>query len=79
MAPTYLAILKHFSKAKVLGITATPDRSDQRSLGEIFQEIAFEIELPELIEQGYLASICVETPAFENRFGRRRTRFTRRH
>ena len=41
--------------------TATPDRSDQRSLGEIFQEIAFEIGLPELIEQRYLAPICVET------------------
>src|SRR5262244_1437176 len=44
-----------------LGITATPDRSDQRSLGEIFEEIAFEIELSELIEQGYLAPIRVET------------------
>jgi superfamily II DNA or RNA helicase len=60
-APTYRAILEHFSEAKVLGITATPDRSDQRSLGEIFQEIAFEISLPELIEQGYLAKIRVET------------------
>jgi len=28
-----------------VGITATADRTDQRSLGEIFEEIAFEIEL----------------------------------
>jgi superfamily II DNA or RNA helicase len=60
-ALTYRRILEHFSDAKVLGVTATPDRSDQRSLGEIFEEIAFEIGLPELIEQGYLAPIRVET------------------
>jgi superfamily II DNA or RNA helicase len=30
-------------------------------LGEIFEEIAFEIELPQLIEDGYLAPIRVET------------------
>jgi hypothetical protein len=58
---TYRRVIEHFSSAKVLGITATPDRSDQRSLGEIFEEIAFEIGLPELIEQGYLAPIRVET------------------
>ena len=61
MARSYRAILEHFTAAKTLGITATPDRSDQRSLGEIFEEIAFEIGLPELIEQGYLAPIRVET------------------
>jgi superfamily II DNA or RNA helicase len=58
---TYLRVIEHFNQAKLLGITATPDRSDQRSLGEIFEEIAFEIGLPELIEQGYLAPIRVET------------------
>jgi Type III restriction enzyme, res subunit len=49
-ATTYRRVLEHFEAAKVLGVTATPDRSDQRSLGEIFEEIAFEIELPRLIE-----------------------------
>ena len=60
-AITYRRVLEHFDRAKVLGITATPDRTDQRSLGEIFEEIAFEIGLPKLIEQGYLAPIRVET------------------
>ena len=59
--PTYIRILEHFGAAKTLGVTATPDRSDQRSLGEIFEEIAFEIELPQLIGDGYLAPIRVET------------------
>jgi superfamily II DNA or RNA helicase len=54
-ATTYRRVLEHFEAAKVLGITATPDRTDQRSLGEIFEEIAFEIGLPESIEQGFLA------------------------
>ena len=48
MAPTYRRVLEHFDQAKVLGITATPDRTDQRSLGEIFEEIAFEIGQPEI-------------------------------
>jgi len=40
--PTYKVFFGHFTAAKTLGITATPDRSDQRSLGEIFEETAFE-------------------------------------
>ena len=55
------------------GITATPDRSDQRSLGEIFEEIAFEIELPQLIEDGYLAPILVETLPLKIDLAGRRT------
>jgi len=60
-ATTYRKELEHFSQGKVLGITAMPNRSDQRSLGEIFEEIVFEIGLLDLIEQGYLAPIRVET------------------
>lgn len=59
-AKSYQNILNHFTEAKVLGITATPDRADQKSLGNIFESIAFEIGLIELIEKKWLAPIRVE-------------------
>ena len=36
----YQRILKHFPNAKVLGVTATPDRGDMRNLGEYFESLA---------------------------------------
>ena len=38
--------------AKVLGVTATPDRGDKKNLGAYFEDIAFEVGLHELIEDG---------------------------
>lgn len=54
---TYQRVLSYFLRAKCLGITATPDRTDQRSLGEVFEHIAFEVGLIELVRQGWLAPI----------------------
>ena len=58
-ADSYQSVLRHFADAKVLGVTATPDRADQKSLGDHFDDIAFEITLPELIKGGYLSPIRV--------------------
>lgn len=55
------AVLQHFSKAKLLGITATPFRSDKRELSDVYQEICYEIGLAELIEKGYLSRITVRS------------------
>jgi superfamily II DNA or RNA helicase len=60
-ANSYTRILDYFSGAKVLGVTATPDRGDKRSLANIFEDIAFEIGLLDLIKAGYLCPIKVET------------------
>jgi len=57
---SYQQILNHFVDCKTLGITATPDRSDQRSLGEVFEHIAFEIGLIGLIDDHWLSPIRVE-------------------
>lgn len=54
-------VLKHFSNAKVLGVTATPDRGDNKNLGIYFENIAYEISLLDLIKQGYLAPITVKS------------------
>ena len=56
-ADTYQSILRRFSSAKVLGVTATPDRSDKKSLGEHFQDVAFEVNLMDLIGSGFLVPI----------------------
>ena len=36
----YQKVLQHFPQAKVLGVTATPDRGDMRNLGEYFDSLA---------------------------------------
>jgi superfamily II DNA or RNA helicase len=61
LAPSYQVILEHFSDAKVLGVTATPDRGDKRSLAAYFEKVAFEISLTELIKAGWLCPIKVKT------------------
>lgn len=43
-----------------LGVTATPHRHDGMKLGEWWGRVAYEITLPELVKQGYLAPIMVE-------------------
>lgn len=52
-AKTYKGILEHFIDAKVLGVTATPDRSDMKSLSDIFDSLAFEYKLPDAIREGF--------------------------
>jgi superfamily II DNA or RNA helicase len=61
LGPSYLRIIDHFECAKLLGCTATPDRGDKKNLGAVFQDIAHEISLIELIRAGYLAPITVQT------------------
>ena len=60
-AKTYKGILEHFIDAKVLGVTATPDRSDMKSLSDIFDSLAFEYKLPDAIREGYLCKINTKT------------------
>lgn len=53
----YQRVLQHFSDAKVLGVTATPDRGDMRNLGQYFDSLAYEYSLPRAIREGYLSPI----------------------
>ena len=57
LSDSYQRVLKHFSEAKVLGVTATPDRGDMRNLGEYFESLAYEYTLPKAIKSGYLSPI----------------------
>lgn len=53
----YQRVLDHFCHAKVLGVTATPDRGDMRNLGQCFQSLAYEYTLPKAIREGFLSPI----------------------
>lgn len=53
----YQKVLKYFSDAKVLGVTATPDRGDMQNLGQYFETLAYEYTLPKAIREGYLSPI----------------------
>lgn len=55
-AKTYKDIVEYFN-ANVLGVTATPDRSDEKQLGDIFESIAFQYPLITAIKEDYLANI----------------------
>ena len=57
----YQRVLEHFGGAKVLGVTATPDRGDMRNLGQYFQHLAYEYTLPKAIKEGYLSPIKAVT------------------
>ena len=58
---TYRAVIDHFPNARLLGVTATPDRGDMRSLSEVFQNISFEYSIIEAIRDGYLSPIHAQT------------------
>lgn len=61
ISTSYQNILQYFDKAQVLGVTATPDRSDMKDLGEYFDSIAYEYSLPAAIRDGYLTPIKAQT------------------
>lgn len=53
----YQRVLEHFSDARVLGVTATPDRGDMKNLGQVFESLAYEYTLPKAIKGGFLSPI----------------------
>jgi len=59
-AQSYQKILSYFNRAKVLGVTATPDRGDKKALKDTFETIAYEYDLRQAVEDGWLCSIEVE-------------------
>lgn len=57
VSESYQRVLNHFNQAKVLGVTATPDRGDMRNLGNYFESLAYQYSLPKAIKEGYLSPI----------------------
>lgn len=65
LSDSYRAVLDHFPAARVLGVTATPDRADRRGLGAVFDSIAYEHTLPQAIRDGWLCPIEAQTVPLE--------------
>ena len=55
LASSYQNVLNYFSEAKVLGVTATADRTDKKNLGQYFESLAYEYSLPDAIRNKYLS------------------------
>lgn len=61
ISDSWQTVLKYFdAHAKVCGFTATPNRTDKRSLGSYYQTVAAEIGLFDLIRAGHLSPIVVK-------------------
>lgn len=58
---TYRRILDHFPAAKVLGLTATPDRADEAALGQIMDSVAYVYEIQDGIRDGWLCPLTIAT------------------
>jgi superfamily II DNA or RNA helicase len=60
LAESYQAAVRYFGKAKVLGVTATPDRNDRRNLGTYFESLAYEYSFLQAVRDGYLVKPVVQ-------------------
>lgn len=60
LAKQWQATLDYFD-ARVLGVTATPDRGDRQSLAKYFEHLAYQINLLDLIEAKFLSGIMVHS------------------
>jgi superfamily II DNA or RNA helicase len=60
LASQWQATLAHFEPARVLGVTATPDRGDKKNLAQYFERIAYECTILDLIAQGFLVPTFVQ-------------------
>lgn len=59
-AMTYRRVYEWFFQnpnMKHLGVTATPDRTDEESLGQIYESVAYEYDILTAINDGYLVPI----------------------
>jgi superfamily II DNA or RNA helicase len=66
LAGQWRTVLNHFDPhARILGVTATPDRGDKKNLGQYFENVAAEISMVDLIRQGYLVPITIQTVPLE--------------
>lgn len=64
-AKGYRAVLDHFARARVLGVTATPDRADGTALGNVFQSCAYRYEIRQAIADGYLSPLVARRVVVE--------------
>lgn len=61
-AKSYMVLLKHYRKAALVGLTATPQRLDRQGLGDVYDRIITAANPSELIQDGHLVAPRVFAP-----------------
>lgn len=61
-APEWCQVLHHYREARVLGLTATPERGDGRPLGDLFDVLLAPTSIRDLTSQGVLVPAHVYAP-----------------
>lgn len=63
IAKSYQNLLANYPHAKVIGLTATPERLDGKGLADLFDDMVVVSTIPELISEGFLvAPECYGAP-----------------
>ena len=57
LAPSYRKIATRFGMARILGVTATPERHDGVALKEMFESVCLDVDIRDLIDAGYLCNV----------------------
>jgi superfamily II DNA or RNA helicase len=59
VSPSYRSVIDYFADggAKVFGVTATPDRLDERSMGQVFERAAFDYDVDFGVGESWLVPI----------------------
>lgn len=57
VAKSFRRPLEYFTKARVVGFTATPDRKDKKAMGQAFENCPFVMDIEDGIEAGYLVPV----------------------
>lgn len=59
-SPSYRKVIAYYQQnpfLKLLGVTATPDRADEKAMGEMFDTVAYDYPILDAINDGYLVPI----------------------
>jgi superfamily II DNA or RNA helicase len=62
-AESYREYIAAYPEARILGLTATPERSDGTALGNVFEQMVVAATVRDLVERGYLVPCDVIGPA----------------
>lgn len=60
VAKSYRTVLDHFPGARVLGVTATPDRSDELAMNRVFESLAYVYDIQDGIRDKWLVPVSCQ-------------------
>lgn len=61
VSKSYRHIFDYFKDAKMIGVTATPERSDEKALGQVVDSVAYVYEILDAINDGWLVPVDVQS------------------